>query len=134
MDHVDGAPERAQAFLAKEPVLWLGTVRADGHPHLVPTWFVWDGRKILSFSKPHAVKVRAVAADPRVMIALGSPLDDFDVQLIEGEARLLDRPTDHTLAAPIARKSTAIAPASSSTSSPPAGRRPGPSSASPPRT
>ena len=104
MDHVDSAPERAQAFLAKEPVLWLGTVRADGHPHLVPTWFVWDGRKILSFSKPHAVKVRAVAADPRVMIALGSPLDDFDVQLIEGEARLLDRPTDHTLAAPIARK------------------------------
>ena len=75
MDHVDSAPERAQAFLAKEPVLWLGTVRADGHPHLVPTWFVWDGRKILSFSKPHAVKVRAVAADPRVMIALGSPLD-----------------------------------------------------------
>ena len=104
MDHVDSAPERAQAFLAKEPVLWLGTVRADGHPHLVPTWFVWDGRRILSFSKPHAVKVRAVAADPRVMIALGSPLDDFDVQLIEGEARLLDRPTDHALAAPIAKK------------------------------
>ena len=53
MDHVDSAPERAQAFLAKEPVLWLGTVRADGHPHLVPTWFVWDGTGLAVRSTPN---------------------------------------------------------------------------------
>jgi PPOX class probable F420-dependent enzyme len=104
MSRIANPTTRALGLLAEESVLWLSAVRDDGHPHLVPTWFVWDGRTIISFSKPGAVKVRCIAADPRVMIGLGSPLHDFDVQLIEGRARLLDRPTDRTLAAPVAEK------------------------------
>ena len=72
--------ERVRPMLTAEPVVWLSTVRPDGLPHLVPTWFWWDGEALLVFSKPNAVKVRNLRANPRLMVALGHP-----------EARLLGR-------------------------------------------
>ncbi len=81
---------RTRRFLADEPVIWLSTVREDGMPHLVPVWFWWDGQTVLVFSKPNAVKVRALRANPRAMIALGEPDDDFDVAMVEAQADLLD--------------------------------------------
>jgi PPOX class probable F420-dependent enzyme len=84
--------ERVVPMLAGERVAWLSTVRPDGTPHLVPTWFWWDGDSILVFSKPGAVKVRNLRANPRLMVALGDPDDDFAVGLIEAEARVADSP------------------------------------------
>src|SRR5262245_51052491 len=81
---------RTRRFLTDEPVIWLSTVREDGLPHLVPVWFWWDGDAILVFSNPHAVKVRALRANPRAMIALGEPDDDFDIGMLEATAELLD--------------------------------------------
>jgi hypothetical protein len=40
------------------------------------------------FSKPDAVKARNLRANPRLMVALGDPGDDFEVGLIEAEATL----------------------------------------------
>ena len=34
---------RVERFLETEPVIWLSSIRPDGAPHLVPTWFAWDG-------------------------------------------------------------------------------------------
>lgn len=68
--------------------IWLGTVDADGRPHLVPTWFSWDGEAIWIYSKPLAVKVRNVRHERRVTLAVGNADDDFDVQLIEAVAEL----------------------------------------------
>ncbi len=79
---------RVRPMLATEPVVWLSTVRPDGLPHLVPTWFWWDGEALIVFSKPDAVKVRNLRANPRLMVALGRPDDDFSVGLIEAEAAL----------------------------------------------
>lgn len=79
---------RVQPMLAAEPVVWLSTVRPDGLPHLVPTWFWWDGEAMLVFSKPDAVKVRNLRANPRLMVALGRPEEDFSVGLIEAQAEL----------------------------------------------
>ena len=81
---------RTRRFLADEPVIWLSTVREDGLPHLVPVWFWWDGSAITVWSKPHAVKVQALRANPRAMVALGEPDDDFDVAMVEVRAELLD--------------------------------------------
>jgi PPOX class probable F420-dependent enzyme len=79
---------RVQPMLAGEPVVWLSTVRPDGLPHLVPTWFWWDGEAMLVCSKPDAIKVRNLRANPRLMVALGRPEEDFSVGLIEAEADL----------------------------------------------
>jgi PPOX class probable F420-dependent enzyme len=74
--------------LERDAVVWVGTTRPDGAPHLVPLWFVWDGDAVLVFSKPGAQKVRNIRADPRVMLAVGRPEASFDVELVEAIAEL----------------------------------------------
>src|SRR5688572_5150583 len=92
MDSTDLAAARVRRFLETEPVIWLSSTRADGAPHLVPTWFVWDGDAIVILSKPGAVKVRNLRADPRAMLALGDADDDFDVGLLEARAEIVATP------------------------------------------
>ena len=79
---------RIDRMLRREPVVWVSTVRPDGSPHLVPIWFSWDGERLFIASKPNAVKVRNLRANPTVMLALGEPDDDFDVGMLEGEATI----------------------------------------------
>jgi len=88
---------RIDRLLREEPVVWLSTVREDGRPHLVPVWFSWDGERVVVASKPDAVKVRNVRANPQVMVALGEADDDFDVGLVEAEAVLPDAPSGSLL-------------------------------------
>lgn len=88
MDDTTLAALRVQRFLETEPVIWLSSIRGDGAPHLVPTWFVWDGDEILIRSKPGARKVHNLRHDPRAMLALGDADDDFDVGLLEAIAQV----------------------------------------------
>ena len=84
---------RADRFLREEPVVWLSTVRPDGTPHLVATWFVWDGTTITILSKPGAQKVRNLRVNARAMLALGDADDDFDVAMVDATAALVDDAT-----------------------------------------
>jgi PPOX class probable F420-dependent enzyme len=90
---------RIDGLLRREPVVWVSTVRPDGLPHLVPIWFSWDGERLFIASKPNAVKVRNLRANPTVMLAVGEPDDDFDVGLIEAVATVSDRTTAELLPA-----------------------------------
>jgi PPOX class probable F420-dependent enzyme len=93
----DLATARLIRFLEREPVIWLSTVAEDGAPHLVPTWFVWDGEHITIVSKPGARKASHIAAEPRVMLALGDAEDDFDVGLLRARGAVDPAPTPPTL-------------------------------------
>ena len=93
MDRTDLAANRVRRFLEKEPVIWLSSTCLDGAPHLVPSWFVWDGEAIVMLSKPGAVKVRNLRADARAMLALGDADNDFDVGLLEARSDLPAEPT-----------------------------------------
>jgi len=104
MDSTDPAAARVSRLLDSELVVWLSTVRPDGLPHLVPIWFSWDGETVLIASKPHAKKVANLQANPRVMLALGEPYEDFDVGLLEGVAEILDEPSAAALPASHLRK------------------------------
>jgi PPOX class probable F420-dependent enzyme len=88
MDGSTLAALRIERFLETEPIVWLSTTCADGAPHLVPTWFAWDGTTIVIRSKPGARKVHNLRRDPRAMLALGDAEDDFDVGLLEATAWL----------------------------------------------
>lgn len=82
--------ERVNERLRDEVIIWLGTVRPDGRPHLVPVWFLWepDTSSVLIFSKPD-YKIRNLKANPNVALALNSVSGD-DVVVLEGAATLLD--------------------------------------------
>lgn len=77
---------RIDGLLSRETTVWLSTVTPEGAPHLVPIWFSWDGERLFIASKPHARKVRNLRDNPRLMLAIGEPDEDFDVGLIEAEA------------------------------------------------
>jgi PPOX class probable F420-dependent enzyme len=81
---------RVQSLLATARVIWLSSTRPDGRPHVVPTWFDWDGETITVFTRPDAQKVRNVRCQPRVMIAIGMADATFEVELLEGEALVID--------------------------------------------
>jgi PPOX class probable F420-dependent enzyme len=83
---------QADAALRRDPVVWLSSVQNDGRPHLVPVWFHWDGEQIVAFSKPGARKVENLRGRPAVMLAVGTPGPEFEVELIEATAELPDTP------------------------------------------
>jgi PPOX class probable F420-dependent enzyme len=78
--------------LHAELMMWLSTVRPDGRPHLVPVWFLWDGRTILIFSRPNQQKLRNLQHNPNVVVALDTAGQGDDVVMIEGKAELLNDP------------------------------------------
>lgn len=75
--------------LRSDLIIWVGTVRPDGRPHLTPVWFVWDGESVLIFSQPESRKVHNLRANPHVVLALDDTKGGEDVITIEGEAELL---------------------------------------------
>jgi PPOX class probable F420-dependent enzyme len=80
--------DMAHRALMDDPVVWLSSVQRDGRPHVVPVWFHWDGEQIVAFSKPNARKVDNLRDQPLVMLAVGTPGPDFEVELIEATAEL----------------------------------------------
>lgn len=85
------SPRRdAQEALREDAVVWISSIQRDGRPHLVPVWFHWDGERIVAFSKPHARKVENLRDHPDVMLAVGTPGPEFDVELIEATAEVPD--------------------------------------------
>ena len=99
-----GPSSEVELMLRRESIVWLSTARPDGRPHLVPIWFWWDGEAILLFGKPGAQKIRNLRTNPDVMLALGDPGEDFDVQLIEGCAEALETTTVDVMPPDHARK------------------------------
>lgn len=61
---------------------WIVTVAANGQPHSLPVWGVWDdddGQFMFSCS-PNAKKVRNIAANPRVTFTNSDSVECVSVQ------------------------------------------------------
>jgi PPOX class probable F420-dependent enzyme len=78
--------------LRENRILWLGSVRPDGRPHLVYVWFLWDGKRILIFSQPTSQKIRNARHNPHVSLGLDNTREGEDMVILEGTAELLDDP------------------------------------------
>nr|HET6903439.1 TIGR03667 family PPOX class F420-dependent oxidoreductase [Ktedonobacteraceae bacterium] len=78
--------------LRSDIMIWFNTVRADGRPHSVAVWFLWDGEQFLIFSRPKTQKVRNVRQNPHVVLALDNTDNGEDVIVVEGTAELITDP------------------------------------------
>ena len=76
------------ARLRSDLMAWLATVKADGTPHIVPVWFLWDGDSIYIYSKPDQ-KIRNLQQNRSVMVALDDTKGGDDPIWLAGEATLL---------------------------------------------
>ena len=77
---------RVAARLRDEIVAWLVTVAPDGTPVPTPVWFWWDGETLLVYSQPDKPKLRNIAANPRVAVALRTDELGDDLVVITGVA------------------------------------------------
>lgn len=83
---------RVDALLRAAPIAWFGSTRADGQPHLVPVWFLWDGETILVLTTAGSRKVGNLQGNPRATLALEGA-GGGEVVIVEGEADLLAEPS-----------------------------------------
>ncbi|MEV6693335.1 TIGR03618 family F420-dependent PPOX class oxidoreductase [Micromonospora sp. NPDC051196] len=75
--------------LDRERVVWLCTLRPDGSPHLTPVWFLYLDDVWWIGTAERNRKVRNIAADPRVSLAL----PDGDAPVVaEGSASIVRQP------------------------------------------
>jgi PPOX class probable F420-dependent enzyme len=78
--------------LRTEPIIWLVTSSPSARPHMVPMWFLWDGRVVFLFSLPNTKKLRNIAANSSVVLALEAADQGYDVAIVEGRATFIDEP------------------------------------------
>jgi PPOX class probable F420-dependent enzyme len=71
-EHLPAADrERVESRLRHNLMAWLTTVRPDGQPVTVPLWFLLlEDETILVYSTPGTAKLRNIARNPRVSLAL----------------------------------------------------------------
>jgi PPOX class probable F420-dependent enzyme len=83
--------QRVRDRLAKELVLWLTTVGADGTPQPNPVWFLWEGEDtILVYNRPDANRINHVKLRPGVALNFDGNGLGGDIVVLTGTAELLD--------------------------------------------
>lgn len=66
-----GDRERAEDRLRHNLMAWLTSVRPNGQPVTIPVWFLLrEDETILVYSQPASAKLRNLARNPRVSLAL----------------------------------------------------------------
>ena len=81
--------ERVEGRLRSNLMAWLTTVRPDGQPVTVPVWFLLrDDETILLYSRPETDKLRNLAANPKVSLALDVNDLGRNIVRLEGTAGL----------------------------------------------
>jgi PPOX class probable F420-dependent enzyme len=72
----------------------MATVGADGHPHVVPVWYIVDRGEIVVTIMSSSAKARDLARDPRVAVTVDDERPPFAFVALRGIATLLRDSTD----------------------------------------
>ena len=77
--------EEAWRFLREgnRPAVF-SSLRADGRPHAVPTWYAVDGDELLFTTWHTTVKAANLRIDPRVAMVVQDPARPYDYVAVEG--------------------------------------------------
>lgn len=65
--------EAAKAIFAKQVLLHVASLGAEGEPHVTPVWVELDGDEIVINTALGRKKARNLASDPRVAVSLTDP-------------------------------------------------------------
>ena len=76
-------PDEIDAFLAVERVCRVATLGADGRPHVVPLWFVWDGSTLWLNSLVRSQRWADLVRDPHVALVIDGGTEFFELHGVE---------------------------------------------------
>lgn len=92
--------EQADRRLRENTIGWFTSVRPSGQPDTVPIWYVWQDGVVVLYSQPGKLKMRNIAQNPKVSLALDDTGGGDDVVRLEGVARHVpDHPAPHEIPA-----------------------------------
>ncbi len=75
--------EEVDAYLRSERTCRVGTVGADGAPHVSPLWFAWDGSALWLTSVVDSQRWANLMRDPRVSVVVDDGEDYFELRGVE---------------------------------------------------
>jgi PPOX class probable F420-dependent enzyme len=73
-------------------VYWIGSVRPDGRPHVMPVWGVWMDNIFYFDGSPETRRGRNLAANPNTTMHLDSDGQGHEVVIVEGQTQMLVQP------------------------------------------
>ena len=86
-------PPEVDEFLRQPNPAVVATLRPDGSPHTVATWYDWDGTRVLLNMDESRLRLRFMRRDPRVALtALGAESWYSHVSLIGRIVAIEDDP------------------------------------------
>jgi PPOX class probable F420-dependent enzyme len=83
--------EEAWRFLSDgDRTAVFASVRPDGRPHAVPTWYAVDGEELVFTTWHTTAKATNLRRDPRVVVVVQDPNPPYSYVSVEGDAELID--------------------------------------------
>jgi PPOX class probable F420-dependent enzyme len=76
----------------------IATLRADGSPHSVPTWYDWEDGRVLVNMDESRLRLRHLRRDPRVSLSVLGDGDDGWYRHVSLLGRAISITDDHGLA------------------------------------
>lgn len=76
-DQITMSDEELARFFDEERVLTCATIGPNGRPHLMPLWYVRDGRTLLAWTYGASQKVKNVERDPRATVQVEAGRDRY---------------------------------------------------------
>jgi PPOX class probable F420-dependent enzyme len=61
-------PPEVDEFLRRQNPAVVASLRPDGSPHTVATWYLWDGERVLVNMDESRLRLRFMRRDPRVAL------------------------------------------------------------------
>jgi PPOX class probable F420-dependent enzyme len=87
----DMTPDETRSFLLEGTRTGkLAVSRADGRPHVTPTWFTLDGDELVLTTAETSIKAKAIRRDPSVAMCVDDQEPPYSYVLVEGTATLSD--------------------------------------------
>jgi hypothetical protein len=91
--------EEVDGYLRAERTCRVGTVGADGGPHVSAMWYVWDGSAVWLYSVVKSQRWVNVARDRRVSVLVDGGVEFMELRGVEivGDAEIVGevpRPSD----------------------------------------
>ncbi|KAA1394257.1 pyridoxamine 5'-phosphate oxidase family protein [Aeromicrobium ginsengisoli] len=77
------SPEEVDAFLGEERTCRVATVTADGRPHVMPMWFVWDGTSVWLNSIVKSQRWTDLTRDPHVAVVIDAGHEFYELRGVE---------------------------------------------------
>ena len=85
-------PPELDEFLKQPNPSVIGSLRADGSPHTAPTWYLWEGGRVLVNMDEGRKRLDHLRRDPRVSITVLDKDEWYRHVTLTGRVTLQDDP------------------------------------------